>query len=97
MFELIESKLKDYSDIQAKFAEATNTIAFMESELTELRQFKADTESAIFDAKIEEVFSNFADLAGIEAFESLKEHCKEYDLMPLRRNAMQSEEGIVLI
>lgn len=80
VFELIENKLKDYSDIQAKFAEATNTIASMESELTELRQFKADTESAISDAKIEEVFSNFTDLAGIEAFESLKEHCKEYDL-----------------
>lgn len=83
VFELIEDKLKDYSEVMTKFSEATNTIAAMTSELNELRQFKKDTEDAIAETKIEEVLSKFEDLSGVEAFETLKEHSKEYDLETL--------------
>lgn len=83
VFDLIESKLRDYSEIETKFSEATNTISTMTSELNKLRQFKKETEDAIVKAKIEEVFSNFEDLSGVEAFEDLKEHSMEYDLETL--------------
>ena len=48
-----------------------------------LRQFKADTEGAVERGKRDEVFAQFEDLNGMEAFEALREHSLEYDLETL--------------
>lgn len=83
VFEMMEDKLKNYMEIEAKFNDATNTITSMSTELTELRQFKADAESAIAQGERDEVFAQFEDLTGVEAFEALKDDCMKYDLETL--------------
>lgn len=80
VFELIESKLKEYSEIESKFNDASSTIKTLEAELDTLRQYKSDTEDAIAKEKRNEVFSQFEDLAGIEAYESLRKNCENFDL-----------------
>ncbi len=75
----MEQKIKDASGWEAKYNEASETIESMNTELGELRQFKSDAESVAANAAREAVFSRFADLAGVEAFEQLRENCSEYD------------------
>jgi len=50
----------------------------MENELGALRQFKTDTEGAKAKGERDEVFAQFEDLVGVEAFETLRENCMEY-------------------
>lgn len=66
-----------------KFQNAENTIASMQGELGELRQFKADTESAAARKERDEVFAKFTDLEGIEAFEALRGNCDGYTMEDL--------------
>lgn len=54
-----------------------------ENELAELRQFKANAEKAADDAVRENVFSQFEDLAGDEAYESLRENNADYSVEEL--------------
>lgn len=74
--------VEKYTANDAKWAEkyqaASDTISSMESELGTLRQFKTDTESAAANGEREKVFAQFEDLAGIEAFEKLRESCADY-------------------
>lgn len=83
VFELMEDKLKDYAEIKTRFNEASDTITSMKAELDELRQFKSDIENAAAKDVREDIFSQFEDLSGIEAFENLKEDCMKYDLETL--------------
>lgn len=53
-------------------AEATK-VESDRTELETLRKFKKDAEDAAFAAQVEEVFSEFDDLAGLEEFSALKE------------------------
>lgn len=80
VFELFEEKMKGYADIEAKFNIASDTIKSMNTELDELRQFRADAENAIAEGEREKVFAQFEDLNGIEAFEALRENCMNFDL-----------------
>lgn len=66
-----------------KYQTASDTITSMENELGALRQFKTDTEDAIAKGERDEVFAQFEDLVGVEAFERLRENCKEYNLEEL--------------
>lgn len=66
-----------------KYQAASNTIASMEAELNELRKFKADAERIATEQEYKEMLSRFEDLAGIEAFENLREHCAEYSMEDL--------------
>lgn len=79
VFESISAK---FNESDAKWAEkyqaASDTISSMENELGTLRQFKIDTEDAVAKGKRDEIFAQFEDLAGIEAFEHLREHSMEY-------------------
>lgn len=81
-----------------KYQTASDAIASMEAELGELRQFKADIERATTEQEREDLFSQFEDLAGIEAFEKLREHSTEYNLDDLEerlfaiRGRKQSEK-----
>lgn len=66
-----------------KYQNASDTISSMENELGALRQFKTDTENAIAKGERNEVFAQFEDLVGVEAFENLREHCTEYSVEDL--------------
>lgn len=67
----------------AKYQTASDTIASMTSELETLRKFKSDTEDSAAAQAREEVFSQFEDLAGVEAFETLREDCSKYSIEDL--------------
>lgn len=80
-----------YSMISARFAEsetqwtakyqtASDTIASMETELTELRQFKAGIEKESAKQEREELFAQFEDLIGIAAFEDIRDNCEKYSM-----------------
>lgn len=98
VFELMENKLKNYAEIETKFNAASDTIMSMKAELDELRQFKTDTENATAMVEREEVFAQFEDLVGIEAFETLKDDCMKYDLETLEEKcfAIRGRNGAAL-
>jgi len=77
-FSEMEEKLSAKTELDAKFQEASDTIKSMETELGELRQFKADTENEALKGAREKVFAQFEDLVGVEAFEALREHSEQY-------------------
>lgn len=83
MFTSLGQKIQDGIQWKAKYDEASGTISAMEAELVDLRKFKADAESAAAESAREAVFAQFEDLAGIEAFEALRENCAEYDVEAL--------------
>jgi FtsZ-binding cell division protein ZapB len=97
VFSLMEQKILDGAQWEEKYQTASDTIATMEKELGELRQFKADTESADAQAARDEVFSKFDDLVGVEAFENLRENCAEYDVETLEEKcyAIRGRNGSV--
>ena len=66
-----------------KFQKASATIETMTEELTTLRKFKSDADEAAMEDARNEVFSRFEDLVGVEAFETLKENRKQFDLETL--------------
>ena len=80
VFNRAEQVIKDNAEWEAKYNTASETIADMESELGELRQYKADVEAAADTAKREEVFAAFEDLNGNEAFEALRENNADLDI-----------------
>lgn len=97
VFELMDKKLKEYSEFETKFNSASETINSLNAELTVLRKFKADTESAVAKSQRDEIFSRFYDLLGIEAFEALRENCEDYDLETLEEKcfAIRGRNGTV--
>lgn len=82
-FGLAKEKLSHFKDIEAKYSEATENIKKMDSEIVELRKFKADVENKRAHDERDELFSRFEDLAGIDAFENLRENCMDYDMESL--------------
>lgn len=80
VFARAEQAIKDNAGWETKYNTASETITSINNELAELRKFKEDTEAAEADANRRTVLEKFKDLEGIEAFESLKENCGEYDL-----------------
>ncbi|MBP5462522.1 MAG: hypothetical protein J6Y20_10385 [Lachnospiraceae bacterium] len=97
VFEMMEQKLHDNAEWEAKYQSASDTIASMETELGELRQFKTDTETAIAKGEKDKVFAQFEDLVGVEAFENLREHCMEYDTETIEEKcyAIRGRNGTV--
>lgn len=97
VFAMFESKIKSNTDLEAKYQTASDTIASMETELGELRQFKADTEAAVAQSARDEVFARFEDLIGVEAFEALKENCAQYDVATLEEKcfAIRGRNSVV--
>lgn len=80
VFAMMESKIQSNTEWEAKYQTASDTIASMNTELGELRQFKTDTETAIAKGERDDVFARFEDLVGVEAFETLREDSMKYDL-----------------
>ena len=99
VFARAEQAIKDNAELEAKYNTASETIASMETELTELREFKSNTEAEADQNQREELFSRFEDLTGIEAFEELRNENSEFDLESLEeklfairgRNAAQAK------
>lgn len=95
VFSEMEQKLHDNTELAAKYQSASETIESMETELTELRQFRIDTENAIKEKEREEVFASFEDLIGDEDFEALRENCADYNLETLEEKcyAIRGRKG----
>lgn len=83
VFEQMEQMIHENSEWEVKYQTASDTIVSMEKELGELRQFKTDTETAVAQSQRENVFAQFEDLIGVEAFEALREASMEYDVEAL--------------
>lgn len=84
LFELVSKRFGEVNtEWGEKFKKATEEATANNEELAALRKFKADTETAAEQEKREEVFAQFEDLSGVEAFENLREHCLEFDLETL--------------
>ena len=77
VYALMEKKIQDGAQWESRYQDASGTITTMETELGELRQFKADTEHAAEMQAREAVFAQFEDLVGVEAFEALRENCAD--------------------
>lgn len=77
LFETLESKLHDGLEIKSQYQNASDTIASLEEELGELREFKKNVEADIAKSEREKVFAQFEDLIGVEAFENLRNNCEE--------------------
>lgn len=83
VYTILEEKIHSNTDLEAKYQSASDTIASMKSELDTLRQFKADTDAAVAKTERDEVFAQFEDLLGVEAFEALKAEAEKYDIATL--------------
>lgn len=84
LFELVTKRFSEVNtEWEEKFQKVTEEATANKEELATLRKFKADTETAGEQEKRKEVFAQFEDLNGVEAFESLREHCLEFDLETL--------------
>ena len=98
VFAAMEAKLHDFALREAEYQNASDTIASMETELGELRQFKADTENAALQSAREEVFARFEDLIGVEAFEALRDNQAQYsdiDALEEKCYAIRGRAGTV--
>lgn len=83
VFSMLESKIRNNTELEAKYQIASDKITSMETELGKLRKFKSDTEAATAKSKRNEVFARFKDLIGVKAFDDLKENCANYDIATL--------------
>lgn len=83
VFAWIDKTIQNNTEWEAKYQTASDTIESMKNELDGLRKFKADTENAVAQNERNEVFAQFEDLVGVEAFEILKETCADYDIETL--------------
>lgn len=94
MEQVINDKTAASAEIEEKYQNASEKLTSMEAELTELRKFKADTETAATEAarktEIAEVFAKFEDLVGVEAFENLKTDC-DADCMKFELDALEEK------
>lgn len=81
---------------ESKYQTASDTIASMETELEDLRQFKADTENEALQSAREAVFARFADLVGVEAFDALRDNAENYTMEELEEKcyAIRGRSGI---
>lgn len=68
------------AEIESKFNTSCETISSLESEITELRQFKQDIEDTKAHEERDEVFAMFTELTGIDSFEELKNDCMKYSI-----------------
>lgn len=96
MFASMEQTIKENIGWEAKYNTASETIASLDKELSELRQYKLDVETAIENSKREELFAKFEDLVGIDAFESLREDNSQYDFDTLEEKlfALRGRNGV---
>lgn len=100
-FTQIEKAIQDNADQKAtewkgKYQAASENITSMENELKTLRKFKSDTEAALVQDERENIFAQFEDLSGVEAFEALKNNCTNLDIETLEEKcyAIRGRQGV---
>lgn len=96
VFNMLEEKISANTELETKFQSASDTIASMETELDTLRKFKVDTENKALEEAREEVFAQFDDLVGVEAFEALRDNRDSYsdmDVLKEKCYAIRGKEG----
>lgn len=76
--------IKEKSAFEKQFNDAVEKLTSASVELTELREFKASTEAALIQREQEQVFSEFADLVGIEEFEELRTNPGNFSISELK-------------
>lgn len=79
----IKMATESNTELEAKYQVASDTIASMQNELETLRKFKSDTEAEKAKAAKDQIFAQFPDLVGIEAFDKLVEDRDKYDAVTL--------------
>lgn len=79
-FEIAKEK---YAEVTAQLDELNAKNESMTTELGELREFRANIESAEKQAKMDELFANFEDLNGNPAFDELRDKSSDYSLEDL--------------
>ena len=84
IFALVSEKYAENDSGWAnKYQEAESKLDSMESEIGALRKFKQDIETEEAKQEREELFAQFTDLNGVEAFEELRESCDQYSMSDL--------------
>lgn len=79
----MSDRLHELSDIKEKFESATNQMNEMNAELEELRKFKLGVEHENALSERVAIMDKFEDLSDVEAFNTLRENCMNYDLETL--------------
>lgn len=79
-YSIVNEKLHEYAEYKNKYNELNENVEALNSELNDLREFKASAISAENEAKRREVLEQFSDLAGIEAYDELCENAAQYEL-----------------
>lgn len=80
---IFEKVTEEYTSLSDKYAKATEDMARLESEVSELSEFKHSVESAKEAEARNEIFEMFEDLIGIEAFESLRDNSAGFSVEEL--------------
>lgn len=75
LFKLMDEQVQKMSEEWS--AQSQKQIDALNSELNELRNFKNQIEESQAKANREAVFAQFEDLAGVEAFEQLRQSCND--------------------
>lgn len=84
VYSQLSQKLADANSAwESKFEESKQEMAGMQAELDELKSFKAGVEAGIAEQERNDVFAQFEDLVGIEAFETLREGCSDMSIADL--------------
>lgn len=94
-FASLEDRIHNNTEWEAKYQDASAEIDSLNKEIDELRQFKSDTENAIAQNERDEVFAQFEDLTGVEAFETLRNDSANYDTAELEEKcyAIRGRQG----
>ncbi len=82
-FEKMREITEENQETEDEVNQLREAIDALNEELALLRDFKAETEEAIAKNAREELFADFADLNGVEAFEELRINCEELSLEEL--------------
>lgn len=78
LFEAMGARIDEAStQWEEKYQVATDTIASLSNELSELKEFKNQIEESQAKADRDAVFAQFDDLTGVEAFENLRQSCED--------------------
>lgn len=97
LFELANKKFNEAStEWSKKYQKVTEAASANDAELVALRKFKADAEGLAEQVRREELFAQFEDLNGTEAFKALREHSMEYDFEALEEKcfAIRGRNGM---
>lgn len=80
----MEAKIKEQSALEEKYNTAADQLASASVELTELRDFKANTLAALAQKEREQILAEFEDLSGISEYEDLKTASEDYSASELQ-------------